>query len=127
MSVQEVDNFVEIHLSTLSLMCQVSSLYSWTQDDNNFCLDYCGLIEDAEMVAGLKGPLILMLASEEERATPWVFEQLLTAATMRKKRVDVHLYPNALHVFHRPKWEGHDAEAANDSWEKTLLFLSQFR
>ena len=92
-----------------------------------FCVDYYGLIENAEMVAGLKGPLVLMLASEDERVTPWAFERLLPAATRDKKRVDVHLYPNARHAFHRPNWEGHDAEAAKDAWEKTLLFLSQFR
>jgi carboxymethylenebutenolidase len=95
--------------------------------DFQFCVDYYGLIEDAEKVAGLKGPLVLMLASEDERVTPWAFEHLLPAATKHKKRVDVHLYPNARHAFHRPNWEGHNAEAAKDAWEKTLLFLSQFK
>ena len=95
--------------------------------DFQFCVDYYGLIEDAEKVAGLKGPLVLMLASEDERVTPWAFEHLLPAATKHKKRVDVHLYPNARHAFHRPNWEGHNAEGAKDAWEKTLLFLSQFK
>ena len=95
--------------------------------DFQFCVDYYGLIENAEMVAKLKGPLVLMLASEDERVTPWAFEHLLPAATKHKKRVDVHLYPNARHAFHRPNWEGHNSEAAKDAWEKTLLFLSQFK
>ena len=95
--------------------------------DLRFCVDYYGLIENADMVAGLKGPLVLMLASEDERVTPWAFAHLLPAVTKHNKRVDVHLYPNARHAFHRPNWEGHSAEAAKDAWEKTLAFLSQFK
>ena len=81
------------------------------------------MIEDAEKVKGLRGPIVLMLASEDERVTPWAFQHLLPAATKHEKRVDVHLYPNSRHAFHRPNWEGHNAEAANDAWQKTLLFL----
>ena len=92
-----------------------------------FCVDYYGLIENTDQLRGLKGPLTLMLASEDERVTPWAFQSLLPAAVKYKKRVDVHLYPNARHAFHRPNWEGHNEEAAKDAWEKTLLFLSKFK
>jgi carboxymethylenebutenolidase len=95
--------------------------------DFAFCVDYYGMIEDAEQVKTVKGPIVLMLGSEDERVTPWAFQHLLPAAAKHKKRVDVHLYPNARHAFHRPNWEGHNAEAASDAWEKTLLFLSQFK
>jgi carboxymethylenebutenolidase len=95
--------------------------------DYAFCVDYYGLIEDADQVKGVKGPIQLMLASEDERVTPWAFQRLLPAATKHRKRVDVHLYPNARHAFHRPNWEGHNPEAAKDAWGKTLLFISQFR
>lgn len=92
-----------------------------------FCVDYYGLIENAEQLKGIKGPIQLILASEDERVTPWAYQTLLPAATKYKKRVDVHLYPNAHHAFHRPNWERHDAEAAKDVWSKTLKFLSQFK
>ena len=95
--------------------------------DFAFCVDYYGLIEDADQVKGVNGPIQLMLASEDERVTPWAFQHLLPAATKHRKRVDVHLYPNARHAFHRPNWEGHNPEAAKDAWGKTLLFISQFR
>jgi carboxymethylenebutenolidase len=95
--------------------------------DFAFCVDYYGLIEDADQVKGLKGPLQVILGSEDERVTPWAFQHLLPAATRHKKRVDVHLYPHARHAFHCPDWEGHNAEAADDAWKKTLLFLSQFK
>ena len=95
--------------------------------DFAFCIDYYGMIENAEQVKGARGPIELMLGSEDERVTPWAFQYLLPAATKHKKRIDVHLYPNARHAFHRPNWEGHNADAARDAWQKTLLFLSQFK
>ena len=91
-----------------------------------FCIDYYGLIEDVNQVKTLNGPTLLILASEDARVTPWAFEHFLPAASKSQKRVDVHLYPQARHAFHRPNWEGHNAEAAKDAWEKTSLFLSQF-
>ncbi len=93
----------------------------------DFCVDYYGLIEDAEQIKGVKGPIQIILASEDERITPWAYQHLLPTATKYKKRVDVHLYPNSQHAFHRPNWEGHNAEAAKDAWSKTLSFLSQFK
>ena len=95
--------------------------------DLDFCIDYYGLIEDADRVKGVKGPIQLILASEDERITPWAYQKLLPAATKYKKRVDVHLYPNVPHAFHRPNWEGHNADAAKDAWNKTVNFLSQFK
>lgn len=92
-----------------------------------FCVDYYGMVENVEQVKSAKGPVQLMLASEDERVTPWAYQHFLPAATKYKKRVDVHLYPNAQHAFHRPNWEGHNAEAAKDAWAKTLTFISQFR
>ncbi|MGA2971157.1 MAG: dienelactone hydrolase family protein [Candidatus Bathyarchaeia archaeon] len=92
-----------------------------------FCVNYYGMIENVEQVNGIRGPIQLILASEDERVTPWAYQQFLPAATKYKKRVDVHLYPNAQHAFHRPNWEGHNAEAAKDAWEKTVSFLSQFK
>jgi carboxymethylenebutenolidase len=93
--------------------------------DMDFCIDYYGMIGNVEQVKNLNGPVQLMLASEDQRITPWAFEHFLPTATKYKKRVDVHLYPNVGHAFHRPNWEGHNAEAAKDAWSKTVSFLSQ--
>ena len=95
--------------------------------DFSFCVNYYGLLQDAEQLKGAKGPIQLILASEDERVTPWAFQHLLPAAVKYKKRIDVHVYPNARHAFHRPNWEGHNPDAAKDAWSKTLLFLSQFK
>ena len=93
----------------------------------DFCVDYYGQIPDPEDVAKIRGPVLLVLGSEDTRVTPWAFQQLLPAAMKHSKRVETQLYPNAKHAFHRPGWDGHNPEAARDAWDKTLRFLSQLR
>lgn len=94
--------------------------------DLAFCVDYYGMVEDAEEVAGLAGPVVQFLASEDDRITPWAFESFLPAMKAHKKRVDVHLYPNTYHGFHRPYWDAYNEDAAQDAWTKTITFLGQF-
>jgi carboxymethylenebutenolidase len=93
----------------------------------DLCVDYYGLIPVAEDASKLRGPVLLILGSEDTRVTPWAFEKLLPAAMKNQKRFEVQLYPNAKHAFHRPGWEGHNPEAAADAWDKTLRFLNQFK
>ena len=92
-----------------------------------FCVDYYGSIVNPDDVSKLKGPVLLILGSDDTRVTPWAYQQFLPAATVHKKRVEVELYPNAKHAFHRPGWEGHNPEAAADAWDKTVRFLSEFK
>ena len=92
----------------------------------DFCIDYYGMTQSVDEVAGLKGPVQLMLGGEDERINPWAFQNFLPAAMKYKKRVDLHFYPNSRHAFHRPGWEGHNPDAAMDAWAKTLLFLRAF-
>jgi carboxymethylenebutenolidase len=92
-----------------------------------FCVDYYGMIEGVDEVRNVVGPIQLYLASEDTRITPWAYEQFLPAATKYKKRVDLQLYPNAQHAFHRPNWEGYNPKAAKDAWLRTVRFLSEFK
>ncbi|MGP8078162.1 MAG: dienelactone hydrolase family protein [Thermoplasmata archaeon] len=91
----------------------------------DFAVDYYGRIDRAEEIDGAVGPVLLLLASEDERVTPWAFSELLPAARKSKKRVTVELYPGVRHAFHRPGWEGHDPSAARDAWSRTLGFLRE--
>ena len=93
----------------------------------DFCIDYYGQIPEVEDVSKLRGPVLLILGSEDTRVTPWAYQSFLPAATKHRKRVEVQLYPNAMHAFHRPGWEGHNPAAAVDAWSKTLEFVSRFR
>ena len=91
----------------------------------DFAVDFYGRIERADDVAGLRGPVLVILGSEDERITPWVLTELLPAANRAKKRVSVELFPGARHAFHRPGWEGHDPAAAAEAWRRTLVFLAE--
>jgi carboxymethylenebutenolidase len=88
-----------------------------------FAVDYYGRIDRAADVEGLEGPVLLLLASEDDRITPWAFAELLPAARAARKRVSVELYPGVRHAFHRPGWEGHHEATAAEAWRRTLAFL----
>jgi carboxymethylenebutenolidase len=91
----------------------------------DFCVDYYGMMDDTNDLDGLDGPVQLMLGSEDEHVTPWATKSLMPAMVEHRKRLDVHLYPNAGHAFHRPGWRGHEPVSAKDAWNKTLLFLRE--
>jgi len=93
----------------------------------DFAVDYYGRIERVDEVAGLRGPLLLILGSEDDRITPWALREFLPAANRAKKRVSVELFPGVRHAFHRPGWEGHDAAAAAEAWRRTLAFLAELK
>ncbi len=93
----------------------------------DFAVDYYGRIERADDVEGLAGPVLLLLASEDERITPWAFSELLPTAVRLKKRFSVELYPGVRHGFHRPGRELHDPAAADHAWKRTLSFLEEQR
>jgi carboxymethylenebutenolidase len=44
--------------------------------DFDFCIDYCGIMKEADKVSGLRGPLTLFLGSEDEKITPRAFDSL---------------------------------------------------
>jgi len=93
----------------------------------DFAVDFYGKIAHVEQVAGLRGPVLVLLGSEDERITPWAFAELLPAANRAKKRISLELFPGVRHAFHRPGWEGYDASAAAEAWGRTLEFLSDVR
>ncbi|HUI86240.1 MAG TPA: dienelactone hydrolase family protein [Nitrososphaerales archaeon] len=93
----------------------------------DFCVDYYGMITEEKSITKLRGPVLLILGSDDERVTPWAFQKLLPAAAKAKKRIETQLYPGAMHAFHRPGWAGYNEEAATDAYEKTVRFLSQFK
>jgi len=90
----------------------------------DFAVDFYGRIERADDVVGLRGPVLLLLGSEDERITPWALTELLPALHRAKKRASVELFPGVRHAFHRPGWEGHDPAAAAEAWRRTLAFLA---
>ncbi|MHB8632606.1 MAG: dienelactone hydrolase family protein [Thermoplasmatota archaeon] len=99
----------------------------------SFCVDWYGMIEDADAVHGLAGPLLLILASEDDRVNPWAYAQLLPKLDEHRKRFEVICYPATVHPFHRPDWvtrpfpgggRSYDEVAAEDAWMRTLRFIA---
>lgn len=93
----------------------------------SFCVDYYGLIENAEEVASLRGPVLLILGSEDPRVTPWANGNFLPAAVKYKKRIEVQLYPDAKHAFHNSSGASYNERAAKDAWQRTVEFLSRIK
>ncbi len=93
----------------------------------DFAVDFYGRIEHADDVQGLQGPVLCVLASEDEPINSWVFAELLPEAMKARKRVTAELYPGVRHGFHRPGRELYDEAAATDAWRRTLAFLEELR
>jgi len=91
--------------------------------DFDLCIDYYGMMQDVEKVKGLNGPLTLFLGAEDHRVTPWAIDSLVPAMRRYGKLVEVHVFPNAGHAFHRPGWPGHEPTAAKAAWARTLDIL----
>jgi len=87
-----------------------------------FCVDYYGRIDQAGDVAGLSGPVLLLLASEDDRINGWAWGELLPRLDEHRKRAQVELYPGVAHAFHREGWPAHDPKAAKDAWAKAIAF-----
>ncbi|MEA3199366.1 MAG: carboxymethylenebutenolidase [Thermoplasmata archaeon] len=111
------------------------ALHGACHADYAFCIDWYGMINDVNDVAHLKGPLLLILASEDDRINPWAYAQLLPKLDEQKKRVHVELYPAVVHPFHRPDWitspfsgvKSYDEKAANDAWAHSVAFIRGFQ
>ena len=93
----------------------------------SFCVDYYGSIDNTEEVANLRGPVLLILGSEDPRVTPWASGNFLPAAVKYKKRIEVQLYPDAKHAFHNNVGASYNEKAAKDAWQRTIEFLSRIK
>jgi len=98
-----------------------------------FCVDYYGMCSDAELVKGVQGPVLLILASEDDRINPWAYSQLLPKLDEHRKAFQVVCYPATVHPFHRPDWEvtpwgglkAYDKAAATDAWARAVRFIRE--
>ncbi len=93
-----------------------------------FCVDYYGSIENADETVNLRGPVLLFLGSEDTRITPWAYSTFLPAVVKYKKKVEVHVYPEAKHAFHnRFNPMTYHEPSAKDAWARTVDFLSRVK
>ena len=92
-----------------------------------FCIDYYGMLQKADDVEGVTGPIQLMLASEDDRVTPWAYGELLPALTKCKKTPSISICT----LMHDMRFTGLDGKGITrkrlSAWSKTIYFLSTFK
>jgi carboxymethylenebutenolidase len=84
---------------------------------------YGKLITEEKTLDQLKAPLAGFFG-EEDRGIPADSVKEFEAKLQKlHKRAQINIYPKAGHAFANPENPGYTAEAAQDAWNKTLIFL----
>jgi carboxymethylenebutenolidase len=84
---------------------------------------YYGRQPTASEVAGIKAPLLIHYAENDDRVNAgWLLYQ--AALIAHQKRFQVHFYPGTQHGFHNDSTPRYDKAAAELSWERTLAFFA---
>lgn len=84
---------------------------------------YGSLIDDREKLATLEMPVIGFIGTKDRLHKQFIqFDEDLKALG---KDYSVHVYEGAKHAFANASGMAYEAEAAEDSWEKTVAFLAK--
>ena len=84
---------------------------------------YGSLIDDRAKLATLEMPIIGFIGTKDRLHKQFIqFDEDLKALN---KDYSVHVYEGAKHAFANASGMAYEAEAAEDSWEKTVAFLSK--
>jgi carboxymethylenebutenolidase len=78
---------------------------------------------DVSKLATLKMPLMGFFGELDSGITVADVKQFQEALKTAKVDAEIHEYPGAGHAFANPSGEHYQAEAAKDSWERTLKFF----
>ena len=84
---------------------------------------YGSLIDDREKLATLEMPIIGFIGTKDRLHKQFIqFDDDLKALN---KDYSIHVYEGAKHAFANASGMAYEAEAAEDSWEKTVAFLAK--
>ena len=84
---------------------------------------YGSLIDDRAKLATLEMPIIGFIGTKDRLHKQFIqFDEDLKALN---KDYSVHVYEGAKHAFANASGMAYEAEAAEDSWEKTVAFLAK--
>ena len=84
---------------------------------------YGSLIDDRAKLATLEMPIIGFIGTKDRLHKQFIqFDEDLKALN---KDYSVHVYEGAKHAFANASGMAYEAEAAEDSWEKTVTFLAK--
>lgn len=79
-----------------------------------------------ERTAEIQCPLIGLFGEADSDPSPADMRTLDAELTKHGKVHEFHAYPGANHAFMNARRERHHAEAAQDSWPKTLAFFEKY-
>jgi len=93
-------------------------------DDLDAMVMYYGQIVMSEpQLATLRMPMLGFFGGQDESIPVRDVQTFRSTLFKLGKPVEILIYPNAKHAFANPSGGNYDAQAANDSWQKTLAFL----
>jgi carboxymethylenebutenolidase len=89
---------------------------------------YGGQIGEAteDELATLEMPILGIFGAEDESIPVETVEQLRSTLDSLDKVSEFHIYDNAGHAFANPSGQNYVPEAADQAWEKTTAFLSEY-
>jgi carboxymethylenebutenolidase len=92
--------------------------------DLHAAVPYYGAAAETSAVPLIRAPLLIHYAANDERINAmWPgFEAALKAAGVRH---EAHVYPGTQHGFHNDSTPRFQADAAKQSWDRTLAFFRQ--
>jgi carboxymethylenebutenolidase len=86
---------------------------------------YGQLITDRSRIAAIDVPLLGFFGALDASIPVRGVQDFRSTLQDLGKNAEVLIYPRADHAFANPSGGNYNEEAANDSWEKTLAFLSR--
>lgn len=90
----------------------------------NAAVPFYGRHADVAAVANIKAPLLIHLASEDERInTGWPDYE--SALKKQGKPFAAHIYPKTQHGFNNDTTPRYDEAAANLAWQRTIEFFNK--
>jgi carboxymethylenebutenolidase len=84
-----------------------------------------GLPTDKSRLAPLKMPILGFFGGQDQSIPVASVRQFEAALKELGKPVEIHIYENAKHAFANASGGNYNAEAATDSWQRTVAFLAK--
>ena len=86
---------------------------------------YGRLVTERELLGTLETPLLGIFGAEDSSIPVEDVRRFESTLQALDKDAEVHVYEGAGHAFANPSGERYRPEAAQDAWEKTLVFLAE--
>ncbi len=85
-----------------------------------------GIPTDKETLEPLSMPILGIFGELDTNPDVATVQQLETNLNELGKTAEIHIYPNADHAFANPSGTRYNEEAAEDAWQKTLVFFQKY-